>query len=207
MIYNNILKKVRTENLKDITNIETVILIGKLFESNFVLNESNFEFYNQLILYSTRDSLFKKDLNKGLLLMGNIGTGKSLAMKIMHIFKFVKANRSFEYFESDEIIDSYCKEGRVGILKYNTIHDLLIDELGNDSGKQNNFGNIEDPISLLLNKRYNDFINPNSKLYTHAITNLDEVELNNRFDERIIDRIYEMFNIIPVIGNSWRRRK
>ena len=183
--------------------------IATSIKKDFKINDNNREAYNTLFKYFLkRDNLEEIDNNKGILLVGSYGSGKTLAMKIFKIF-YNNVNNSkyknyFEIFTTDEIIDSYSIHGREGINSFNRNNDICIDDLGADSGEHYHYKEVEDPISILLYKRYDMFTNLGLK--THATTNLAVNNLSSRFSERIIDRMYEMFNIVYLPGESWRRK-
>ena len=169
-----------------------------------MLNDRNIEFYNQLKFYFSNDTQYEGDLKKGLLIAGDFGTGKTVAMEIYTIYlNLIKKGKTFAYFDTDEIIESYAKHGRTSIENYNGSYDICIDELGEDSGKHYFFGSVEDPIGILLYKRYKQFKDYGNR--THAVTNLNVDMLKERFVPKIYDRMVEMFNLLPLTGDSWRR--
>jgi hypothetical protein len=182
----------------DITKEELLNRIPKFLEPRFELNEQNSDVYNQLKLYFSNDNEFNGDLNKGVLILGGLGTGKTLALEIYQVIF------GFQMFSSDEVIDAFCKDGRPSIEQFNTEHDIALDDIGQDSGKHYYFGTIEDPMDVLLSRRYDMF--KQYKHRTHATTNLSVEALEQRFSPKVFDRMFEMFNIIPLVGDSWRRK-
>jgi DNA replication protein DnaC len=156
-----------------------------------------------LKLYFAKDKNFNGDLNKGLLIIGGYGTGKSLALKVYQIFNLaMRNNKYFPIFDTDEIIDTFTKQGRPSIDKYNPEYDIAIDDLGQDTGKHYYFGSIDDPVDVLLGRRYKMF--KNYGILTHGTSNLDANQLKERFSGMVYDRMCEMFNTVPLVGTSWR---
>ena len=67
--------------------------IGKGIVSSFEIGTEHKELYSELIRYFHADPDYKGDLNKGFLLMGPTGTGKTLAMEIMKIYRTIDNTR------------------------------------------------------------------------------------------------------------------
>ena len=192
-------------DIQNISDDELFNLIAKTLEPRFEINNNNKEVYRQLQFYFANDQQFNGDLSKGLLLVGGYGTGKTLAFEIFDIFNMmVKTRRTFYFFDSDEIIDSFTKNGRSSIEQYNREHDIAIDDLGEDSGKHYHFGSVEDPIDVLLSRRYKMLKDFHYRTFTTS--NLDLAMMEQRFSGKVFDRMFEMFNTMSLVGNSWRRR-
>jgi len=189
-----------------LNNDEIFDLIAKRLEPRFELNDNNREFYTQLKYYFNHDTRYTQDLKRGLLIVGGFGTGKTLALQIFYIYNFlIKNGKTMALYDTDEIIDSFCRDGRPTIDRYNPEYGIMIDELGQDTGRHFYFGTIEDPVDVLLGRRYRRF--KDRGILTHAATNLDARGLQERFSEKIYDRLCETFNLIPIVGQSWRRSK
>lgn len=192
-------------NVEGLKFDEQILKIGKRLEPKFLLNDCNSDCFNQLKLYFTNDKRFKGDLRKSLMLSGGFGSGKSLALQIFQIAMLInKSNNFFMMYDTDEIVDEFVKHGRPSIEIFDNYGDIAIDELGQDSGEYNYFGSHEDPIELLLSRRYNVF--KSNGFRTHCITNLNSESLKKRFSGKIYDRICEMYNLIPLTCSSWRRK-
>jgi DNA replication protein DnaC len=193
-------------DLADKSPAEIFNTIALSLAPKFEINLYNEETYNQLKYYFSNDKRFKGDLSKSLLLLGSYGTGKTFAMKLFMIFNFVmKTSKYFSIYNSDEIIDTFCSKGRSSIEFYNPERsNICIDELGQDSGKHYYFGSVDDPIGVLMRRRYDLFIETGIK--THAISNLDLDGFRQRFGSAIYDRMFEMFNIVVFESESWRRK-
>jgi hypothetical protein len=176
-------------------------LYAKFLEPRFEINETNETFYKQLMYYISNDTKFVGDLNKGLLVIGGFGTGKTLAMQVFSLF----GRRLTAFFDSDQIIDTFTKQGRQGVEIFDKHYDIIIDELGQDSGEHYFFGSNDDPVEVLLGRRYKRF--KDYGVTTYGISNLDAKMLQQRFSGKIYDRMCEMFNTLPLDGPSWRRKQ
>src|SRR5450759_2243090 len=67
--------------------LSVVDRIGKCIDPSFSLTRNIEETYKELIRYFHADADFKGDLTKGLLLQGPTGTGKTLAMQVMSVYR------------------------------------------------------------------------------------------------------------------------
>lgn len=172
---------------------------------------------------------------KGLLLVGNVGNGKTSAIKaIEYLVKFYfeksindlwdtsgdwnrirfsfKTTESlvseFEYLNSQELKDQFFSIYSKG--------NVFFDDLKKEK-KASNYG-ITNVIAEILQKRYNNFKNytgNNKKFVTHASINYhkdypNDIDLALQecgviYGEHIYDRIFEMFNIIEFKGASKRK--
>ncbi|MBX3045223.1 MAG: hypothetical protein KIT33_10410 [Candidatus Kapabacteria bacterium] len=202
-ILGQILKRLE---VKDLSDDELLNLIGKTLNSKFEINHDNKVVFQELKYYFTNDDKFNHDLKKGLLINGGYGTGKTMALDIFQIFTIKRNLRNtFEMFDSDTVIDEFTKTGRPSIENFNKEANIGIDDLGEDSGKHYHFGTVEDPIDVLLSRRYRMFTSYGYK--TFATSNLDLKQLQQRFSGKVFDRMKEMFNVIPMKGESWRGKR
>jgi DNA replication protein DnaC len=205
MQFSRLKEFINTLKIEGLNDEEVFNLIAKRLEPKFELNNNNTEVFNQLKYYFSNNSKFDGDLKKGILLIGGFGSGKTLAMEIFLIYNIMlNRHRTMAFFNSSEIIDEFTKLGRPSIEQFNKDYDVLIDDLGSDSGKYYYFGSIDDPIEVLLSKRYIMFKDFGSR--THGISNLDVHGFKERFSCKMYDRMCEMFNVIALVGESWRRK-
>ena len=163
-----------------------------------------------LLKYFTRHSdIPAAELKKGILLMGRYGSGKSLLFRALNklLYKTQLFHSTFYMFNSSELIDEYSLHGRPGLFKFDPIRsDICIDDFGTDyPGKHSFYAEIDDPTEILLQKRYEKFVREGFR--THATTNLDADTLKVRFSPRIYDRFFEMFNLVVLDCESWRRKE
>lgn len=159
-------------------------------------------------------------LKKGLLLMGNVGTGKT---KIMEMFTRNK-RQSYIIKSCTDIASQYASAGSkvkettaVDVLNmysgvapcYNTPVYFLqkelgycFDDLGTESVKKN-FGNQLNVMEDILQNRYKNTMLPYH--FTHITTNLTADEIEQTYGFRVRDRMREMFNVIEFTGTSLRK--
>jgi len=193
---------------------------------DYKLDEFNTPIFKQLCAYFTRDQIKAKelgiDLNKGILLMGKAGVGKS---KIMQIFA---NNQSQSYILKNckEISDNYfrCKQQGIEPTEnyYNSyIHmgagnyqqkelGFCFEDLGTDNTDGQVWGNKENVMASIFLARYDRLLIHKSitPQMTHVTTNLLSGEqIEERYGTRVRDRFREMFNQIVWDINAPSRRK
>jgi len=163
-----------------------------------------------------------KDIDRGksIILMGPYGIGKTIAFRIIHrmlelrypdpservnTFRETSMEEIINAMRSDDYLDGTLFYGieTVDGIRLRKPLNILINEFGVEySGKH--YGTpIHELIDQFLMKRYEIF-QVNKKL-THATMNFNADELKSKFDKRLIDRFREMFNFIPMKGESFRK--
>jgi DNA replication protein DnaC len=140
------------------------------------------------------------DYNKGILLKGSTGRGKTFLLKVFAEFlkidemKFV-CNGSMKHLSLDEVnartlAFRYETEGYEVIQHYSNIPVLVINDIGAENVESVNFGNRVNIIDRLLDMR------EEKNLLTFGTTNLEKLSAN--YDARTISRMNSLFNVITV---------
>ena len=174
----------------------------ELYGNHFKILESDYHIIFKLIAYFLKDEQtcfqFNISLNKGIMLSGPIGCGKTSLMNIMkyltpteHKF-FVKPCRdiSFEFIQDGyEVIHKYSK-GKLYVSEPKTI---CFDDLGTENNLKY-FGNECNVMAEILLSRYDLF--SSKKLLTHITTNLSASEIETHYGNRVRSRLREMVNLI-----------
>ena len=162
------------------------------------------------------DSLKGKPLNKarkkGLLLIGNYGTGKTSTMRtIEQILRDNHLKGQFKGYTANEIVELYeeCQtpQDKKGFWKRMLIHIIYIDDVKTER-EASNYGKAN-IIKEIIEKRYD------RGLLTHISCNYKSghaneiepgiAEFGERYGGRVLDRIFEMFNIIEFKQKSFRK--
>ena len=198
-------------NYQEITKF--LVTKGKeLFGNHFKIYKEDESIIEKLIAYMVRDEKKAIELNisleKGILLSGPIGCGKtSLMTLIKHITEkekyYVKSCRdvSFEFIQDGyEVVHRYSK-GKLYQPKYNTI---CFDDLGTESNLKY-FGNECNVMAEIILSRYDLFIS--KKLKTHITTNLSASEIEQQYGNRVRSRMRELFNLIAYDNTSIDKRR
>jgi len=151
------------------------------------------------------------DLKKGLLLIGNKGTGKT------ELIRMFKANQNFP-FRIEAILDlqfDYKMNGEKGLQGYNinfksapnkyglSDYGYCFDDLGTEEIPARHFAESKNIFSEIIQMRYHNQLPFNS---THAITNKSLAELKELYGSRCADRMQEMFNVISFNHESFRQQ-
>lgn len=199
-----------------------ILNIAEHLEPNFKTTEHNKKILRLLLMYFVGTDAFVSeletlsgtpgDLNKGIMLIGGVGTGKSLIFKIFNEYtKNVIGTNSFIPHTAIDIIDTVNVSG-VGYLElfnHNMVDRIArpircyIDDIGSKNETVKHFGTDLSVIEQLLSIRYNIFERYGT--LTHVSTNKFPSEMKDLYDIRIIDRMKTMFNIIELGGESFRK--
>lgn len=174
----------------------------ELYGNHFKIVETDHEIIYKLIAYFLKDehacNQFNIDLEKGILLTGPIGCGKTSLMNLMkHTAptgnKFsVKPCRdiSFEFIqEGYPIIHKYS----IGQLYHTEPRTYCFDDLGTENNLKY-FGNECNVMAEILLSRYDLFIS--KKLKTHITTNLSATEIEKQYGNRVRSRLRQIVNLI-----------
>jgi DNA replication protein DnaC len=183
--------------------------IGKGFDPDFTLTPEITDVYKQLIKYFHADPEFNGDLTKGLLLMGPTGTGKTLAMQIMSIYrqiddtKFIMNDRvykmNYEIIDVNRLVNFFLDNAFDGIDIYCRRYIICIDDIGTEAEQVKHYGNSLDVISHILSERYA------KRLITFGTTNYPIEILEKKYDDRVTSRMYSLFNFIILKCNDFRK--
>jgi DNA replication protein DnaC len=205
--------------------------LWKLFKANFPeVNKRPFikiegvtiKNLEPLIYYFSKDERFfdcenlRKDLSvpsfdKGLLIIGNFGNGKTSTMKVFEkIFKGIP-EVGFKGYSANEVVTMFEKCSTDADREYfenqlwrgiRYFDDLKTERIASNFGKVNIFKEI-------IEERYN------RKAKTHVTCNFkkdhpDDInaaldEFEDKYDGRVYDRLFEMYNIIEFKGKSFRK--
>lgn len=200
------------------------VAFKKICKKEFISDENSTALLETLVNYFYKNDNFLnseiliKDLNspshnKGLLLIGNFGLGKSMFLKtIEFIFNEFHFNKQFNYkmFSATKVIQEFEKlenqsernyfyeKHSKGIKCYD---DIKSERDASNYGKVNVFKDIliarfENDMKTILTCNFDENF-PGD--YGKALD-----EFGTKYDGRVYDRIFEMFNIIVVNGTSKR---
>ena len=174
----------------------------ELYGNHFKIYETDYPIIYKLIAYFLKDEptcfQYGIAINKGILLSGPIGCGKTSLMNLMrHVpeqeGKFIlKPTReiSFEFIkEGYEVIQRYSSGNKLN----NGIKNYCFDDLGTENNLKY-FGNECNIMGEILLSRYDLFIN--KKIITHITTNLSAGEIENQYGNRVRSRLRVMLNLI-----------
>ena len=172
------------------------------YGDNFKIIDDDIPIITTLLVYFLNDEIMAKtieiDLNKGILLSGPIGCGKTSLMNLMrHV---PEQERKFILKPTREISFEFIKEGYEVIQRYgsgnklqNGIKNYCFDDLGTENNLKY-FCNECNVMGEILLSRYDLFIN--KKIITHITTNLSASEIEAAYGNRVRSRLRQMLNLI-----------
>jgi hypothetical protein len=185
------------------------------FNKDFSVDDNNSPLFWKLAHYFTGNQDFNVgdyNLNKGIMIMGNVGVGKTELMRF-----FQKNKKScFKVVSCSQVADDYLvyKEDIEAVYSspiekplndpdvfYQKYIGYCFDDLGTEEVK-NNFGNRKNVMADVLMAIYNrkDFAR------FHITTNLkDAEEIEKVYGSRVRSRLREMFNVFELPGKDRRK--
>ncbi len=183
------------------------------FGNHFRLYEEDRLVINQLLCYFFRDVPVAEQLNirlnKGILLSGPVGCGKTSLMSLLrhvpqdpfrHIMKSCR-DISFEFIkDGPDVIQRYSTHSF-----YNARpRAICFDDLGTEKNLKY-FGNECNVMAEIILSRYDLFVT--RSMLTHLNTNLSAGELEAAYGRRVRSRLREMFNLISFDNNCKDKRR
>lgn len=180
----------------------TYCLFARNSPENFIVDTDNEPVIEQLFYYATHNSLFKGDLNKGIMLQGKFGCGKTIILETHSLLHNHIAKRSGIKFPMLTFIKSMELQERIiqESIKPFLLRPIVIDEFGREPKSVQYFGNTLRPMSELLSER------SDTGAITHGTTNFtfQTLSSNELYGGMIGDRLKTMFNFITLKGDSRR---
>ncbi len=178
----------------------------QMFGNSFQIDKQDIPVINRLVIYAAhvedRCEAHGIELNKGILLTGPIGCGKTSWMHLIQLLMLpdqkyqVKATRDIAFeFNKDgyEVINNYGKRQ----------HCICLDDVGVEQNIKF-FGNECNTIAEVLLHRYE--LHTHQGIITHATTNLSASQLEEFYGNRVRSRLRSMFNLISFPASSIDKR-
>lgn len=218
----------RRSFLQQKTNYDLVrglmqIRMNKIFNPSFQLDSNNTFIFELMCNYFGNNEKFiemaeeygvkNPSLEKGIMLAGNFGCGKSWMMKL-----FAKNQRQcFEIKHAKQIATDYKERGEDFIyenfiaVKKAAFDDpsvffqerigMCIDDFGTEDVKSN-YGDKKNVIGDIIEQKY---FEKSCGVLLHGSTNLRSDQLKDYYGERVISRMREVFNFIEFKGGDRRK--
>ncbi len=177
------------------------------FGEKFQIQRSDSKILFQLLAYAIRDEdVCKKhnlDLDKGILLIGKVGSGKTALMDIFRLIHF--RDHQYTLKSTREIAKEFNIGGYEILNKYGKTNKIIcFDDLGVEQNIKH-FGNDCNTMAEILLSRYD--LMKYEGIITHATTNLNADELEKMYGNRVRSRLREMFNLITFPNTTQDKRK
>lgn len=182
------------------------------------IDEMNEEIVTQLCRYFAEDPEFEStqglQLNKGLLLFGGVGVGKTTLMRAFtknqrnsYVIKMTRAIEDDFSQDGDKVLKAYSglyypKDIQSNPYKHEAF-GICFDDLGTEPISKY-YGKDSNVMAEVILNRYDKNL-PFS--ITHITTNLSTAEMKSRYGTRVTDRMREMFNLLSFPTEAPSRRK
>lgn len=161
-----------------------------------------FKLCNYIIADKEKCQKFELDPAKGILLSGPVGCGKTSFLKLLRYL--VPHQKQYQVIPCRNIVFAFNHLGYKTIEDYGNSSYLCFDDLGVEpTGRY--YGNDCNVMGEILLSRYELFLN--HKMRTHASTNLNAGELEERYGSRVRSRMRQLFNLISFDEKTTDKRK
>jgi len=195
--------------IKTYLNAKGKLMFGKKFK---LYPEDEFLIY-KLCSYFINDhqtcAKFGIDTDKGLLLSGPVGCGKTSFMKLLPTI--VPHRKPFELMPTRNIIFDFNAKGYDVLTRYTQNEVFCFDDLGIESTGCH-YGKECNVMGEILLSRYDLFTqtrhsqSQRHSCITHLTTNLNAKELEDRYGTRLRSRMRESYNLISFGKNAKDKR-
>jgi DNA replication protein DnaC len=180
----------------------------------FEVDDQNRSVVESLCKYVDNNITGNLDIRKGLLLMGTMGTGKTIMMQTL---AKLTLKEKFRMISLVNVAEQYNLEGAESFTGFNRhksapihmddkgkLNHICLDDLGRERPESIYMGARCDVGQHLIYARYNVW--KNFKVKTHYTSNIcSEPEMIIRYGALAWDRLKEMCNIVIISGESRRK--
>lgn len=184
----------------------------EIFGTHFKIIEDDYPIIYKLIAYFLRDQQacyqLNINLNKGILISGPVGCGKTSLMTLMKYL--TPTEHKFILKPCRDISFEFIKEGYEVIHQYSKGKQQQLDPkiyCFDDLGLENNlkyYGNECNVMAEILLSRYDLYIS--RRVQTHITTNLSASEIEAIYGNRVRSRMRELFNLIAYENHTKDKR-
>ena len=171
------------------------IIMQRGIKREFEFTDENQKLMKQLFYYFTDNEKFEGDHNKGILILGTNGIGKTLILQV-----FIEVLNDAEEWVITKIhAKELAMEIKLNGFKICKKRFIFVDDIGKESRDVNDYGTKMQPIADFLALRYD------SGRTTFATANYKLETLIDLYGNTTVDRMKEMFNVIVLGGTSFRK--
>lgn len=185
------------------------------YNPSYIVDDQNESLFLLLDLYARRQPEFENPdlgryLDKGICLTGNVGTGKTEIMRMLHAFiSYIKSPYVFKYGFVWKYAELFSKSGYACFNALNQ-HNWYFDELALTDEKTgiavneitSHYGDKILIGEALIRRRYESF--KSDGLITHFSSNCPPKSLDSIYGSRAFSRLCEMSNFLTLTGKDRR---
>jgi DNA replication protein DnaC len=145
------------------------------------------------------------DLERGLLISGGVGSGKTLALRVMlELVNMlgVPDLKGFKIYHAKEIESEFSVRGLEFLREFRQNKVIAIDDIGDEKLKAKYYADEENVIRVIISDRYNLYQRLGTP--TFYTTNYNLEDLGKMYGTRVGDRLKEL-NKIVFRGKSRRK--
>lgn len=204
-------KQVGVPVIEDLKQVKAMIfegLVQKCLPVEPVINEAEAKVFDAFSKWLAGQE-GPLDLNKGIYLFGDIGTGKTtlleLGRAVLACFKRanIPARKAYRVVYLDNLFNTAVANSNLSFLDEVSTGPLFIDDCREGHFNYRHFGKDMNPIAELLSVRYDAWRLKGSP--TLMTSNLVPRQFSEALDDqRLSDRFKEMFNFVPFPGSNKR---
>lgn len=168
--------------------------------AGWVIDDANRQPVQKVAAWLARESRPDLDRNKGLLIMGNVGTGKSLLIRAVREAMRDVWGVSFGMRGCADLSrDFNPKEtgGYQAIEPWINAPHVCFDDLGTEPTESLHMGLRTNLMAEVIEGRY-DRLMRGQKAWTHFTTNLGIPEIENRYGARAFSRLRHICNVVDL---------
>ena len=182
-------------------NAKGKLLFGNSFKLVIDDRDILFKLCNYFIKDEANCKKLDIDIHKGILLTGPVGCGKTSLMKLLrHI---VPHQKPYKMIPTRNIVFGFNHVGYKTIEDYGSTNYFCFDDLGVEPIGRH-YGKDCNVMGEILLSRYELFLD--HKVKTHATSNLNAQELEERYGNRVRSRMRELFNLVAFDKGSVDKR-
>lgn len=194
----------------------------RLLDQPFRFDDQVKPYYHWLCYYFAKDPRFMElssrlgvenpSFDKGILLGGNVGVGKTTLMRLFQrnrrqVYTIQNAKAIADLFEAkgEESMGQFIESPKLPVNDvenfYHTNMGLCIDDLGTETLK-NHYGNKKNVIGDVIELRYDK---GNAGTLLHLTTNLTGDQVLGFYGQRVSSRIRQCLNVVDFLGQDRRK--
>jgi DNA replication protein DnaC len=183
--------------------LELIEAEGRALCADFLIDNDNREVVTSCAAWLAREPRQNIDLNKGLLIIGNVGTGKTLLIKAFRGAMQKAYGFQFGIRGCSDLVRAYCEGGYEEIEGWMNAPRVCFDDLGTE-GEGIYYGKRTNLLCEVIETRYERMAS-GQRCLTFFTTNLGTDQIRERYGDRSFSRLRFMCNLLDLGATSVAR--